>query len=148
MSDETGEKMDITITEICQAIRNYFVAARHSGTFEIKGGTITAPFLKPGQYFCICNSFFNDGVHLYPVRDLRNESFTGDILVMELPQDFIQLAAEIKEWRERYEAPDGPAMSSFAAESFGNYEYKRGDCAASWTTVFGPRLSVYRKVRW
>ena len=148
MSDETGEKMDITLTEICQTIRNYFAVARHSGTFEIKSGTLEASFLTPGQYFCIHNSFFNDGVHLYPARNIRDETFTGDILVMELPQDFIQLAAEIKEWRERYEAPDGPAMSPFSAESFGNYEYKRGDCAASWTTVFGPRLSVYRKVRW
>ena len=140
--------MENTITEICQTIHNYFVVGTCSGSFEIKGGTITAPFLKPGQYICIHNSFFNDGVHIYPAHDLRNETFTGDILIMELPQDFIQLTAEIEEWRERYEAPDGPAMSPFAAESFGNYEYKRGDSAVSWKTVFRDRLSAYRKISW
>lgn len=138
--------MENTITEMCQAIRNYFVVCTHSGTFEIKSGSITAPFLSPGQYFCICNSFFNDGVHLYPAHDLRNETFTGDILVMDLPQDFLQLAEEIKAWRERYETPDGPALSPFSAESFGEYKYKRGDNAASWITVFGSRLSAYRKI--
>lgn len=138
--------MEITITEMCQTIRNYFVVGAHSGTFEIKAGSITVPFLQPGQYFCIHNSIFNDGVHQYPAHDLKNETFTGDILVMDLQQDFIHLAEEIKAWRERYEAPDGPALSPFSAESFGEYKYKRGDSATSWKAVFGSRLSAYRKI--
>lgn len=140
--------METTITEMCQVVHNYFVIGSHSGTFVINDGMLEAPFLKPGQYFCISNSFFNDGVYQYPAQGLRDESFTGDILVMDPPQDFIQLAAEIREWRERHEIPDDPARSPFTEEAFGKYGYKKRKHAINWISVFGSHLNTYRRLSW
>ena len=140
------------LTEICAELRNYFEVpnGRHFGKFEISGGSI-APldFLQEGQYFRVIGSAFNDGVHQYPASDLTDEVFEGAVWAMAVPPTLIALAAEIKDWNNKY----GELVNSpYASESFGGYQYSKAFGAESsggvvnWETVFRKQLNRYRKI--
>jgi hypothetical protein len=143
------------LTELCQELKNWFDRERHTGTFEIVDGNLTADFLAEGQYFRVMGSIFNDGVHQWPTDVLRDETFTGSIWAMAIPDPVLKLAEDIDEWREKYEAADSAAMSPFASESFGGYSYSKsgtgssnsgGTTGGSWQTAFAPRLNAWRKI--
>lgn len=143
------------LTELCQEIRNYFERERHTGTFEITGGNITADFLQDGQYYRIVGSIFNDGVHQYPSGELKSETFDGAVWALAIPAPIIMLATEIAEWREKNEAADSANMSPFQSESFGGYSYTKSGAShssgansgvSSWIDVFSSRLNRWRKL--
>lgn len=148
------------LTELCQELRNWFDQEQYFGTFEITNGSITAPFLVDGQYYRIIGSIFNDGVHKYSknTRDitLQDETFTGSVWSMAIPQAVINLADEIVAWRKKYEDPNSAAMSPFTSENyFGDYSYSKnapgnsagaGSSAVSWVSVFKARLNPWRKI--
>lgn len=141
------------LTELCQELRNWFDLERHTGTFEITGGNLTADFLREGQYFRIMGSIFSDGVHQYPAADLPDETFEGAVWALAIPQAVINLSAEIDTWQTKYGGADGVATSPFASESFGGYSYSKttfsssgGSGAATWQTVFKSRLNAWRKM--
>lgn len=144
------------LTELCQEIRNWFDRERHFGTFTIEGGQITADFLREGQYFRVIGSIFNDGVHCFgDINDqLVDETFEGAVWALAIPQAVIKLSTEIEAWREKYEAPDGSAMSPFMSESFGGYSYQKGSAysgntsggSASWQSAFAAKLNAWRKL--
>ena len=143
------------LTELCQEIRNYFERERHTGTFEITGGNITADFLQDGQYYRIVGSVFNDGVHQYPSAELKTETFDGSVWALAIPDPIIKLATEIAEWREKNEAADSANMSPFQSESFGGYSYTKSGSThssgansgvSSWVDVFSSRLNRWRKL--
>ena len=141
------------LTELCQELRNWFDREKHTGTFTITGGNITADFLEPGQYFRIMGSIFSDGVHLYPSEDLPDETFEGQVWALAIPPHIVALSEEIDAWRAKYEGADSAALSPFQSESFGGYSYSKaaGNTASgangnSWQSVFGNRLTRYRKI--
>jgi hypothetical protein len=137
------------LTELCAEIRNYFLVPGgiHAGTFTISGGTI-APldFLKPGQYFRIVGSVFNDGVYQYPATELTDETFAGAVWAMAAPPSVVALAAEIEEWLKS----DAAKPTAFESESFGGYSYTRATdkngAALTWQSVFAKRLNQYRRI--
>lgn len=141
------------LTELCQELRNWFELEKHFGTFDIEGGTLTAPFLKPNQYYRIIGSIFNDGVYKYGVDVLDDETFTGAVWALGIPKAVIELADEIETWQSKYGA-DSPAMSPFVSESFGGYSYNKGSSVvgsnsytgSSWQTAFASRLNKWRKI--
>ena len=142
------------LTELCQELRNWFDRERHTGAFEIVDGNLTADFLAEGQYFRICGSIFNDGVHQYPVDILRDETFDGSVWALAIPEPVIKLADEIDKWREKYETADSAALSPFTSESFGGYSYTKSGSSGStvdtggvsWQNVFKTRLNRWRKI--
>ena len=91
------------LEQVLMNIRNWFPVKGgiYSGTFTIKDGGITLPFLADGQYFRICGSVFNDGLHQYNVLDLTDETFTGTIWALAIPKAVIELADEIQKWQKR-----------------------------------------------
>lgn len=131
------------LTEICADLRNYFCLDenKHTGTFEISGGTLVLPFLANGQYFRIIGSVFSDGVHQYPVSGLTDETFSGAVWAMSVPPAVIALAAEIEE----YQKSDAAKPSAFTSESFGGYSYSKKD-NTDWQAVFKSRLNKWRKL--
>lgn len=146
------------LTELCQELHNWFVREQHTGAFTITGGTITADFLQSGQYYRIMGSVFNDGVHKYgDVKDvLTDETFTGAVWALGIPDAVIKLATEIDAWRQKYEGADSAAMSPFQSESFGGYSYSKGGSnrgsgansgGSSWMDVFAARLNCWRKLQ-
>ena len=138
------------LEQVLMNIRNWFTVEGgiHSGTFSIKDGSITLPFLADGQYFRICGSVFNDGLHQYPAADLVNEKFSGAIWALAIPPAVVDLADEIQKWQEK----NGEVASSpFNSESFGGYSYSKATDAetggaVTWQSAFKQQLSAWRKI--
>ena len=144
------------LSVFCAEVNNYF--NKHQkivGEFEITGGEIQLPegTLKDGQFFRIKNSDLNDGVHLYPATDLKDETFTGQIWPMAVPQAAMDLAEAIREWRTKYEGADSIAQSPFTSESFSKYSYTKStggsangsDDKSTWQGQFKNQLDIYRR---
>ena len=138
------------LEQVLMNIRNWFTVdgGIYSGTFTIKDGGIALPFLANGQYFRICGSVFNDGLHQYPEDDLTDETFNGTIWALAIPKAVIELADEIGKWQEK----NGEAASSpFSSESFGGYSYSKSTDAetggaVTWQSAFKQQLSAWRKI--
>ena len=147
------------LTEICQELKNWFDLERHFGVFTIENGELSLPFLLDGQYYRICGSVFNDGVHKYGDESdsLVDESFDGAVWAMAVPPAVIALATDITDWQEKYGGAESEAMSPFQSESFGGYSYSKGSSsgsgnggggnANSWQNAFASRLNMWRKIR-
>ena len=138
------------LEQVLMNIRNWFTVEGgiHSGTFSIKDGGITLPFLADGQYFRICGSVFNDGLHKYPASDLVDEKFSGAIWALAIPPAVVDLADEIQKWQGK----NGEVASSpFSSESFGGYSYSKATDAetggaVTWQSAFKRQLSAWRKI--
>ena len=140
------------LEQILNEIHNWFQRDIVSGTYTIQNGSIALPFLRDGQYFRICGSVLNDGLHQYgPAMELlQDETFTGAVWALAIPQSVVELAGEIAAWEEKYRAVlDSP----YTSESFGGYSYSKasgaGDSTGSggWQAAFRARLNPYRKLR-
>ena len=138
------------LEQVLMHLNNWFLVpcGIHEDTYTIEGGGITLPFLQNGQYFRICGSVFNDGLHQYPEGDLKTETFDGTVWALAVPQAVIELAAEIEAWQKK----NGDAsVSPYQSESFGGYSYSKATDGASggavtWQTAFRSRLSEWRKL--
>ena len=138
------------LEQVLMNIRNWFPVKGgiYSGTFTIKDGGIALPFLANGQYFRICGSVFNDGLHQYPEDDLTDETFNGTIWALAIPKAVIDLADEICKWQEK----NGEAASGiYQSESFGGYSYSKATDAetggaVTWQSAFKKQLSAWRKI--
>lgn len=60
------------LEQVLRHLNNWFLVEIHEGTFAVENGSIALPFLHPNQYFRICGSVFNDGLHQYPAADLTD----------------------------------------------------------------------------
>lgn len=151
--------METALTELCQEIRNWFDRARYIGriTLDENGGVFcngVAVGLLDGQYYRVIGSVFADGVHKYPDAETLAESFDGAVWAMAVPAPVINLAAEIAEWRARYEAVDSEAMSPFTSETVGSHSYSKGAMSAgagasntaNWQSAFAARINAWRKI--
>lgn len=148
------------LTELCGYLKNWFDRARFFGTFEIKNGRLLSfndgGIIQDGQHFRIIGSVFNDGVYQYDSNDpeeLQDETFSGAVWLLAIPQEVQDLSAEIDAWREKNEALDSAAMSPYNSESFGGYSYSKssgitadGNGIGGWQTAFGNRLARWRKI--
>ena len=117
--------MTAILDELCRELRNYFIVDELSGTFSVDNGTLLlSAGLLPGQYYFVSGSVFNDGVHRWPDADLIDETFTGEIWAMAVPQGFLSLVSQIAEYRAKWDsmAAEGK-WTGFASESFGGYSY-------------------------
>ena len=138
------------LEQVLMNIRNWFPVKGgiYSGTFTIEDGGIALPFLANGQYFRICGSVFNDGLHQYPEDDLVDETFNGTIWALAIPRAVIDLADEICKWQEK----NGEAASGiYQSESFGGYSYSKATDAetggaVTWQSAFKKQLSAWRKI--
>ena len=138
------------LEQVLMNIRNWFSVdgGIYSGTFTIEDGGIALPFLANGQYFRICGSVFNDGLHQYPEDDLVDETFNGTIWALAIPKAVIDLSDEISKWQEK----NGEAsVSPYQSESFGGYQYSKQTDAetggsVTWQSAFKQQLSAWRKI--
>ena len=137
------------LEQVLMHLKNWFLVPGgiHEGTYTIEDGGITLPFLADGQYFRICGSVFNDGLHQYPATDLVDEEFSGAIWELAIPPAVVDLADEIQKWQTK----NGEAASGiYQSESFGGYQYSKqtasdGGQLTVWS-VFRKRLNQWRKL--
>lgn len=134
-------------------LKNWFVVPRgvHEGIYTIKNSTLELPFLQNGQYYRICGSVFNDGLHKYgeTADILYDETFSGAVWALAVPKAVVDLAEKVEEWQTK----NGEAVTSpYSSESFGGYSYTKATdsktgAVATWETVFRSQLNPYRKIR-
>ena len=138
------------LEQVLMHLKNWFLVPGgiHEGTYTIEDGGIALPFLANGQYFRICGSVFNDGLHQYPASDLKAETFDGTVWALTVPQAVIELAYEIEAWQKK----NGDAsVSPYQSESFGGYSYSKATDSVSggavtWQSAFRSRLNAWRKL--
>lgn len=111
-----------TLDTLCAELRNYFCKKVLRGTFTVNNGTIVLDGIAEGQYIRIVDSVFNDGVYKYPLSDLVDETFPGEIWAMAVPPSVIALAEGIDKFNSEIEHR-GLLDKGFASESFGGYSY-------------------------
>lgn len=141
------------LSELCKELNNWFSRDIYLGTYHIEGGTFEVDFLQEGQFFRVVGSVFNDGVYQYPAEDLTDETFEGAIWAMSVPQEIIDLSAEIDDWKDLYGGVGSANMSPYTSESFGGYSYTKGGGGTgtgsgdTWQNAFASRLNNWRKIR-
>lgn len=139
------------LTDLCQELKNWFQSEILYGTFTITDGEILSDKPQVGQYIRICGSTFNDGVYQYGSHGLTDETFTGSVWLMCVPQAVVDLSERMTEWMNKYGGADSAALSPFVSESFGGYSYSKGatgdgGSTASWRSVFASELNRWRKI--
>ena len=138
------------LEQVLMHLKNWFLVPGgiHEGTYTIEDGGIALPFLANGQYFRICGSVFNDGLHQYPAGDLKTETFDGTVWALAIPKAVLNIANEIEAWETKNgEASTGPYQS----ESFGGYSYTKATDektggAVTWQSAFRGSLNAWRKL--
>jgi hypothetical protein len=138
------------LEQVLRHLNNWFLVDTHEGTFTVENGSIALPFLQTNQYFRICGSVFNDGLHLYPAVDLTDETFTGTVWTLAVPKAVITLAEDIAAWEEK----NGESVASpYQSESFGGYSYTKRSAGSDsgtlngWQDAFRGRLNDWRKLK-
>lgn len=138
------------LENVLRHLNNWFLVEIHEGTFTVENGSIALPFLQTNQYFRICGSVFNDGLHLYPAVDLTDETFTGTVWVLAVPKAVVALAEDIAAW----EGKNGESVASpYQSESFGGYSYTKRSTGSDsgtlngWQDAFKSRLNDWRKLK-
>lgn len=120
-----------------------------SGVLFVSNGTLAGAgkWLEQNQYFRICGSKFNDGLHQHPATDLVTESFEGCAYALCVPPAVVELAEHIEQW----ETSNGDASHSpYKSESFGGYTYQlatdSNGGAGGWQSAFARELRKWRKL--
>lgn len=132
------------LEQVLRHLNNWFLVEIHEGTFTVENGSITLPFLQTNQYFRVCGSVFNDGLHQYPAVDLTDETFTGSVWALAVPKAVVALAEDIAAWEEK----NGEAvLSPYTSESFGGYSYAKASTVMGWQDAFRNRLNDWRKLK-
>lgn len=142
------------LTLICEHLHNWFDEGceKTFGEFTVGDGDTTVPDcgIKPGQYYRIIGSVYNDGVHESGRDELTAETFDGAVWLMKVPKQVVQLAEEMAAWQEKNGAADSAAMSPFNSESFAGYSYTKQNTAEDGTSgvfaAYKARLSLWRKI--
>lgn len=131
---------------ILMYLHNWFPVpgAERSGAFVIASGALDFDGLKPGQYYRIRGSVFNDGLHRRGEEQLTDEEFTGTVAPLAVPRALVEMSVEIKDW-----CTANPATDKIS-ESFGGYSYSRassasGGAAGGWQAAFAARLAPWRR---
>ena len=142
------------LEEILRSVNNWFERDSLVGTFKVVGGALLLPdgFLKDGQYLRVIGSTFNDGLHCWPVSDMVDEEFAGEVMALAIPPAVISLSVEIEEWvRSNQKALDAP----YASESFGGYSYSKEGlsvpqsgyyASTGWRAHFRDKLNQWRRL--
>lgn len=139
------------LEQVLRHLNNWFLVEIHEGEFAVENGSITLPFLQDNQYFRVCGSVFNDGLHQYPAYDLVDETFTGAVWALAIPKAVMMLSGDIDAWQEK----NGDAvLSPYTSESFGGYSYTKASggkadtsAVTGWQDAFRSRLNDWRKIK-
>lgn len=135
------------LEKILNHIKNWFVHEKIMGRFQISDNALQLTQIKPGQYFRIIGSVFNDGLHKQGLDTLTDEEFEGAVWLLSIPWPVIDLAERIEAW----EQDNAKALSTtYQSESFGGYSYTRATGAngapLTWKDVFRAELNAWRKI--
>lgn len=141
------------LENVLSHLKNWFLVPGgvHEGTFVVLNGGLDLPYLQDGQYYRICGSLFNDGLHKYGDNAdiLTDEKFYGTVWALAVPKAVVELSETIAKWEEKN---GDSSRSPYNSESFGGYSYTRATDTATggavtWQAAFRGELSQWRKAR-
>lgn len=136
----------MTVPELCAYTHNFFDRADDpiAGEFAFEPDTVPA-WVVPGQYFLVCGSIFNDGVHKAGDGDLTAETFTGTVQPMRVPPAFVELARKITEYDAALPGGGLYANQSFAGWS-GTLATGSDGLPADGATRYRKEINRWRKL--
>lgn len=108
----------MTVPELCVYTHNFFFDEADNpiaGEFAFEPDTIPAGVV-PGQYFLVCGSVFNDGIHKAGDGSLTAETFRGTVQPMRIPPAFVALAEKITAYDEKL-----PSGGVYVSQSFNGW---------------------------
>lgn len=126
-----------------QSVNNYFERTVELGSYTIAENSIAVRgTYKVGQYVRIMDSMLNDGVYKIKTfssgaigldATLINENFTGYIVGLAVPPEFVALATKVTAWSHH----------GVSSESIPNYSvsFKAG----SGAEAYAAELAKYKK---
>lgn len=154
----------MTLTDLCETLRNWFDVARHFGDFEIRDRTIDLD--TKGQFLRIIGSFNNDGVVMADVDSSGNKTwyhvlgYNGDELVLEplpdetfkgavwelaIPLNFLEMYQKICKWEEENKKVIDSPFTSESVSGF--YSYTKDNSEnLNWKTHFKSELARWQKL--
>ena len=142
------------ITRMCPFLHNFFTDKDHIfyNTYTICDNILSTNFINTGQYFRITGSSLNNGVYCNIPDDLKrlhNETFTGAIWLMDVPEDFVRLCEEVERFNAKIAELSGN-FQGYSSESWGGYSYTLPTSAPSfmqdWQYKLKQAMSCYRKI--
>lgn len=121
------------------------------GELSVEGGSLLGAggWLKPGQWFRIEGSAFNDGLHRHPATDLADEAFEGAAYALHVPPAVVELSERVAEWEEANgEASRGVYVSQSVPTASVTMRdgMAASDGRSGWETVFSGEMRRFRKV--
>lgn len=156
----------MTLTDLCDRLRNWFDVRRHTGIFELKNGTIDLDFISGGQFYRLIGTTQYDGIvfatdkgnglKLYYVFDVtpngdfelvsleRDQVFKGEIWELQFPLNFILLYRKMGQWEQaNRKVIDNPYTSENIS---GLYSYTKENENLNWKTHFKSDLARWQKL--
>lgn len=136
----------MTVPELCVYTHNFFDRADDpiAGEFAFESDTIPAGVVQ-GQYFLVCGSIFNDGVHKAGDGDLTAERFNGTVQPMRVPSAFAALAQKITEYDKAIPGGGLYTSQSFAGWS-GTLATGSDGLPADGVTRYRKEINQWRKL--
>lgn len=136
----------MTVPELCLYTRNFFdrYDDQTAGEFTFTADTVPSG-VSTGQYFLVCGSVFNDGVHKAGDGDLTPETFTGTVQPMRVPPDFVTLAEKIDTYDKALPAGGVYVSQSFAGWS-GTMATGSDGLPADGKTRYKSEINQWRKM--
>ena len=152
--------MNTTLAMVCRDLRNWFYIYGADGQILRQDDDFTIVFeelspvdipLMPGQFVRLIGGVFASGVYelsdTLKLSGARDENFTGTLVPLAIPDEFMELVTEIDAFINRERENPNTGITS---ERFQNYSYTRATGAngapVTWREMFGGRLNVYRRL--
>lgn len=158
----------MTLTDLCERLRNWFDVRRHFGTFTIENGTIDLDFIREGRFYRLIGGgyknngvFFYNGERLEYIKEIyhkndgsldikydetEDETFTGAVWELDIKKSFIEFYATMCDWQKQ----NAKVLNSpFQSESFGGYSYSKVSGSNGALTVwdnFASDLARWQKL--
>lgn len=136
----------MTVPELCVYTHNFFDQADDpiAGEFAFEPDTIPAGVVQ-SQYFLVCGSIFNDGVHKAGDGGLTAETFRGTVQPMRVPPAFVELAKKITEYDAALPGGGLYTSQSFAGWS-GTLATGADGLPADGVTRYRKEINQWRKL--
>ena len=136
------------LEQVLSYLNNFFVSKTlPEQEYTITGGSVEIPDALNGQYIRIVGSVMNDGVYQYPPTELTDETFTGMVQLLAIPNVVLLTVQEVENWAKK----DANQPTAYTSESFAGYSYSKATnangLAAGWQDVFRSQLAPYRKMK-
>ena len=134
--------MTVTIPDVMRHVRNHFVSARITQSWQtIDGQLKPGELLNPGEWIAILDGPLSGVYQLDEFGALPgapDASWRGCICLLNPPSSFLRLCGEIAAWAREHADP------SLRSERFG--EYSRTLEHRDWTQAFAAALAPFYRM--